>query len=204
MHVRRLVLIRHGETDGQSSVRLYGATDVDLSPEGREQMHRASRELGPEGVDVVVASPLKRSWRSAWIVGRGTPVRIESDFREIHFGRWEGMTREEVQARDPVRYEDWQRGGESFEYPGGESVAAFRERVGRGLERLLVTPARSALLVVHKGVIREIVRRLTGEAPGRDEPMVGQVLMLTRQADGTWFRGRHPSSAVADVPGAAA
>jgi broad specificity phosphatase PhoE len=204
MQLRRLVLIRHGETDGQSSVRLYGATDVDLSPEGREQMRRASRALGPEGVDLVVASPLKRSWRSAWIVGRGTPVRIENDFREIHFGRWEGMTREEVQARDPVRYEDCERGAESFEYPGGEAVAAFRERVGRGLERLLATPARSALVVVHKGVIREIARRLTGEAPGRDDVPVGHVFMLTRQPDGSWIRGRRPSSADAEVPGAAA
>jgi broad specificity phosphatase PhoE len=205
MPLRRLVLIRHGETDGQSSVRLYGATDVDLAPDGREQMRRASLALGPEGHDLVVASPLKRSWRSAWIAGRGVPVRIESDFREIHFGRWEGMTREEIQARDPVRFEDWQRGGEDFEYPGGEAVAGFRERVGRGLERLLANEARSALVVVHKGVVREIARRLTGQAVGRDEPAVGEGVVLTRRPDGSWFRGRRSSNPPAlEEPGAAA
>ena len=194
MQLRRLVLIRHGETDGQSSVRLYGATDVDLSPEGREQMRRASRALGPEGVDLVVASPLKRSWRSAWIVGRGTPVRIENDFREIHFGRWEGLSAEEIRASDPILYEDWQAGKPGFEYPGGEPRAEFRARVGRGLERLLASPARGALVVAHKDVIRTIVEELTGAPLDRERPALAEIVGVSRQPDGSWFLGRHSSN----------
>ena len=187
MRLRRIVLVRHGETDGESSVRYHGSTDVGLSERGRSQMDAAARVLGGLPVALVVASPLKRSWRGATIVSGGAPIRLEADFREIDFGRWEGLTAEEIRARDPVLYEDWQAGAQGFEYPGGETREAFRERVGRGLERLLEDDAHSALAVLHKGVIREIVRRLVGEAPARDRPALGESIVVTRRPEGGWF-----------------
>jgi broad specificity phosphatase PhoE len=191
--LRRIVMVRHGETDGNSSVRFHGAADVDLSALGREQMRAVAARLQGEIVDLVVASPLRRAWRSAWIVARGRPVRLEPDLREIHFGRWEGMTAEEIRASDPVRYEDWQTGKPGFEYPGGEPRAEFRARVQRGLERLLASPARGALVVVHKGVIRAIVEELTGAPLDRERPALGELLGVSRQPDGSWFVGRHSS-----------
>ena len=152
--LRRIVLVRHGETDGESSIRFHGSSDVALAAEGRRQMQVVADELGDETFDLVAASPLRRSWQSAWIASRGAAVGLVPEFREVNFGRWEGLTREEIQAADPVLYEDWQQGAEGFEYPGGEARADFRARVQAGLEKVLASPARSALLVLHKGVIR--------------------------------------------------
>ena len=191
--LRRLVLLRHGETDGESSVRFHGSSDVDLSAEGRAQMQRAAALLG-RLPDLVAASPLRRSWRSAVIAGEGARVRLEPDFREIDFGRWEGLTKDEIRARDPVLFEDWQKRAPGFEYPGGELRGAFRERVQRGLERLLGENARDALLVLHKGVIRTLVETLSGELLPPDEPALGACIVLTRNPDGTWYRGQHSSN----------
>jgi broad specificity phosphatase PhoE len=191
--LRRIVMVRHGETDGNSSVRFHGAGDVDLSAQGREQMRAAAARLDGEIVDLVVASPLRRAWRSAWLVARGRPVRLEPDFREIHFGRWEGMSAEEIRASDPVLYEDWQAGKPGFEYPGGEPRAGFRARVRRGLERLLASPARGALVVAHKGVIRGMVEELTSAPLDRGRPALAEVLGVSLQPDGSWFVGRHSS-----------
>jgi broad specificity phosphatase PhoE len=185
--LRRIVLVRHGETDGESSVRFHGSTDVDLSAEGREQVARAGRALRGQRVDLVVASPLRRSWRAAWIAGGGAPVRLESDFREVDFGRWEGLTREEIQARDPILYREWQAGGGGFDYPGGESRQEFRARVGRGLARLLAADVDCALAVLHKGVIRVIVEHLTGKALPLGDPQLGGIVMLTRSPGGRWI-----------------
>lgn len=191
---RRLILVRHGETAGSSSTRLHGSSDVPLSEQGRDQARELARALLREPLDLVVASPLRRAYEAAWIVGRGARVRLEPDFREIHFGRWEGLTKEEIKARDPIFYEDWQNGAPGFEYPGGEARAAFEERVERGLARLLAEPARNVLVVTHKGVIRTILQRLTGEKLDRELPRLGERIELTREVDGTWFRGRRPSS----------
>ena len=190
--LRRLVLIRHGETAGQSSIRFHGSSDVELSDEGRAQMREVAGGLRTEVFDLIVASPLRRSWESARILSGGAPVRLEPDFREIDFGRWEGMTREEIEASDPVLYRDWQQKTADFEFPGGEARAAFRARVERGLERLRRSGATSVLVAAHKGLIRAVTESLLGEKQGGDVPL-GAAVALTRGPDGRWYRGRRGS-----------
>jgi broad specificity phosphatase PhoE len=199
--LRRIVLVRHGETVGNSHVRFHGSSDLPLSEEGRAQMRAAAYQLRSEVFDLVVASPLRRSWEGAWIVSGAAPVRLEADFREVHFGRWEGLTREEIQAADPVLYADWQAGAEGFEYPSGERRADFRARVNGALERVQACGASSALLVIHKGVIRTIAETLLGTPLADGTPELGGVVGLGRAADGSWFEGRRGSNppALADA-----
>jgi broad specificity phosphatase PhoE len=201
--LRRIVLIRHGETDGNSSVRFHGSGDVALSDEGRAHMRRVAAGLRTEVFDLVVASPLRRSWEGARIVSGGAPVRLEPGFREIDFGRWEGMTAGEIEASDPVGYADWQNKTAGFEFPGGEPRGDFRGRVEQGLARLLESGATHALVVTHKGVVRAVAERLLGAALDDGVPALGGVVDLTRRADGGWFQGRRSSNPPAlDAPAA--
>jgi len=96
-----------------------------------------------------------------------------------------------------VAYEQWQSGVEGFEYPDGEARADFEARIRSGLERILAAPGHSAVAVLHKGVIREIVRQLTGASPEQPEPELAGSIWLVREPDGSWQRGRHSS----DPPG---
>ncbi len=191
--LRRIVMVRHGETEGQSSVRFHGSIDVQLNDEGRAQLRETARKMRTEVFDLVAASPLRRSWEGAVIVSSGAPVRLYSEFREVHFGHWEGMTAEEIEASNPVLYRDWQAGAANFEYPGGELREAFRSRVARGLEALLASGATSVLLVSHKGVIRTIGERLLG-APPSEGLELGCVVSVSRGADGQWYEGRRGSN----------
>ncbi len=204
--LRRIVLVRHGETEGNSSLRFYGSTDVPLSEMGRAQMRAlvAQFRAGPfrgEPFDLYGASPLSRSWESAWILSDGAPVRLFADFAEIPFGRWEGLSAEEIRASDPVRFGDWQNKVPGFEFPGGEARAVFRARVVHGLARLQAEPVHSALLVLHKGVIRTIAEQLTRQELPVGEPALASVIVLTREAGGPWFRGLHSSNPPALVSG---
>lgn len=190
----RIVLVRHGETVGNSSVRFHGSGDVALSDEGRSQMRETAFRLRDEVFDLVMASPLQRSWEAAWIVSGGASVRLEADFREVHFGRWEGLTKEEIEASDPILFADWQSKRKEFEYPSGELRADFHGRIERGLARLLDSGASRALLVVHKGVIRVIAEKLLGEPLPDGEPQLGGAIGLFRGGDGSWYRGRRGSN----------
>jgi broad specificity phosphatase PhoE len=191
--LRRIVMIRHGETIGNSRERLHGAADLPLSDAGRAQMRAAARRLSQEVFDLVAASPLRRSWEAAVLVAGGAPVQIVPEFREIDFGRWEGMSVDEIQAADPARFKDWKARAAGFEYPGGEPRAAFRERVVRGFARVEHSGARGALLVIHKGVIRTIAEQLLGAPIADGEPGLGESVSLSRDADGRWFLGRRSS-----------
>ena len=59
--LERLILVRHGETEGQSSIRYYGATDIPLSELGREQVRRARELVAVQGFEVVWASSLSHT-----------------------------------------------------------------------------------------------------------------------------------------------
>ncbi|MGH0035981.1 MAG: histidine phosphatase family protein [Myxococcota bacterium] len=181
------MLVRHGETEGESSIRYHGSGDVPLSETGRAQMRAAGRRLPRRDFGVVMASPLSRSFEGAQIVAPGRKVVLEDGFREIDFGRWEGLTREEIRDLDPDLYEAWIRRPEAFAYPQGESRETFAARVEAGLERLLALPVESALLVLHKGVIRTIVRRLCGVALEPEEPALGEMVRVTA-GPGGWDR----------------
>ena len=164
-----LFLLRHGETTGQSSIRLYGATDIALSDLGEAQLSRAAAALAPHRFTRVLTSPLCRARRSAEIVlaaqSAPAPLEVLADFREIDFGAWEGWTFAEAEARDPDGYRRWQREGTAFTYPGGESRAAFHARVHAAAHAALVTttPADHPILgVLHKGVIKAVIAALTG------------------------------------------
>ncbi len=186
-------MVRHGETEGQSSVRFHGSTDVRLNDEGRDQLRETARKMKTEVFDLVVASPLRRSWEGAVIVSGGAPVRLYPEFREVYFGQWEGMTAAEIEESNPALYRDWQTGAAGFEYPGGELRGAFRSRVARGLEALLAGVATSVLLVGHKGVIRMIGARLL-DAPLSEGPELGGVVSVSRGASGRWYEGRRGSN----------
>ena len=192
--LQRIVLVRHGETIGESSVRFHGASDVALSDAGRQQMRDLARTLGRECFDLVVASPLRRAWEGAWLMSGGAPVRLEPDFREIDFGRWEGLTKQEIAERDPELHQQWESQGLSFDFPGGEARAAFRERTLAALERLKQSGATSALVVAHKGTVRTVAEALLGAPASSGDPELGSALGLSRGSDGTWREGRRGSN----------
>jgi len=178
-HDLTLVLVRHGETVGESSIRYHGRNDVALSELGRAQMGAARREielrLGAIEFEHIFATPLSRATEGAKIIaGADANIITVEEFIEVHFGLFEGLTREEIQARHPIEFEKWRADplAPSYTYPEGESRAGFTERVERGLAMTIkmIDAERRAeservLIVAHRGVIRTVVRALTGAEP---------------------------------------
>ena len=183
----RITLVRHGETTGESSIRYYGATDVPLSPLGEEQMRRVGAALAHERFDAVLSSRLQRARRGAALL---TPCasRPVAEFDEVHFGRWEGWTHDEIAARDPDNYRRWQSDPESFVYPDGECRQSFYRRVADGLGELLAAPpGDNLLLVVHRGVIAVILAELLGLAPTARRRLaidLGSIHVVARRGGG--------------------
>ncbi len=192
-HRATLILVRHGETEGESSIRYHGRNDVPLSKLGRAQMRAARTAIeathGGLAFDRVFTSPLVRAAEGARIIASAdapSAIALE-EFAEVHFGDFEGLTREEISARFPDEYARWRADplSAAFTYPGGESRAAFTARVERGVVLMLSrwTPERSpgvtrALVVAHRGVIRTIVKTLAGAEPTVDLGSI-QILKYT-------------------------
>jgi broad specificity phosphatase PhoE len=190
----KLILVRHGETEGQSSIRYHGRTDVALSELGRAQMRAARGAIqqhhGHLDFDHVFTSPLIRASEGARLIAGDSAVpSVLEDFVEVHFGLFEGLTAEEIRERYPDHYAQWNadRLAATYTYPGGESRAAFTERVIRGVEKMLrvwqpeADAESTALLVAHRGVIRTTVHHLTGHQPNVE---LGSIQIV--ELDGAW------------------
>jgi len=190
-----LVLVRHGETVGNSSIRYFGRTDVELSALGRDQMRAARRWLrrrfDAPGFAPVIASPLRRASEGAAIIAGADRSIVEiEEFVEVDFGRFEGLTADEIRARFPADFQRWNRDrlDPAFAYPDGESRANFAGRVERGIQRMLevIDGAATygdgiALVVAHRGVIRVIANRLAGIEPAIE---LGSIQILRRDRIG--------------------
>jgi broad specificity phosphatase PhoE len=192
----RLILVRHGETVGNSGIRYYGRTDLALSDLGRTQMRAAARWLRVSFAELPLApvftSPLQRATESARLIAGPDTTLIEiAEFVEVDFGMFEGLTAEEIAHRYPDEFMRWNRDrlAPDYTYPAGESRADFAVRVNHGIERMLSTLDVSplsvrALLVAHRGVIRTITQRLAGVAP---EIAIGSIQVLRSDpAAGQW------------------
>jgi broad specificity phosphatase PhoE len=189
----KLILVRHGETQGESSIRYHGRTDVPLSDLGRTQMHAVRAALlkhGPLQFQWVFTSPLVRTSEGARLIaGESAQLCVLEEFVEVHFGLFEGLTAEEIRQRYPEHYAQWStdRLAPGYAYPDGESRAAFAERVNRGIGKMLSLwqpeshLAATALLVAHRGVIRTLVHHLTGSQPNVE---LGSIQVI--ELDGGW------------------
>ncbi len=166
----RIFLIRHGATVLTAEDRFAGATDVPLSDEGREQARRLALRLAGESIGAVYASPLGRTVETASILAE--PHQLEPQkrdgLREISHGRWEQMTRVEVEATFPDEAADWEKDPYTFAPLNGESGLAVTARALPVLIEIVRThPGENVLVVSHKATIRLLLSSLLGFDPRR-------------------------------------
>ncbi len=161
----RLLIVRHGATDHNAQARYTGQSDVVLSSLGELQAEALGRRLAAEKLDAVISSDLSRACSTAEAIVRHNqlPITFDPDLREISMGDWEGLTYSQVWERDPVRAAQWREDSQNVAPSGGETVAAFRDRLMRAFDRWREQyPDASILWVTHGGVIGVLLCQLLG------------------------------------------
>ncbi len=126
----RILLVRHGRTEDAAARRYSGRRDVPLDEYGREQARILAGRLAGEAIDLALTSDLARAVLTAGIILGGRPVSAVPDprLREIDFGLWEGLTHEEILARDGEAYRRW-LDDPMAPIPSGECLPSMVERV---------------------------------------------------------------------------
>ncbi|MGC1804929.1 MAG: glucosyl-3-phosphoglycerate phosphatase, partial [Mycobacterium sp.] len=122
MTVRRLVMLRHGQTEFNLSSRMQGQLDTELTELGRAQAVAAAAALAKDQPLLVVSSDLRRAYDTAIALQEriGIPVRADERLRETHLGDWQGMTHAEIDAVAPGARLAW-REDATWAPHGGES-----------------------------------------------------------------------------------
>ena len=161
----RLLLIRHGATTLSAEDRFAGATDVDLSDEGRAQAQRLGERLAARPIVAVYCSPMRRTRDTAAFVAapHGIQAQQREGLREIDHGRWESLRRADVEARYPDEYAAWEADPFTFAPQGGEAGVGVLARALPVLREILTAHAGACVAVVsHKATIRLLIGSVLG------------------------------------------
>ena len=166
-----IMLLRHGESEGNAQGRMQGRRDYPLSELGREQAARAAAFIASTNLSLaaVYVSPLQRAFQTAGIVhasGATPEPVVDEDLHELGAGSLEGMNEADIrEAYPPFMHRPLRETGDFSEY-GGESYDDVQARVSRVLSRLEARHRQAeerVLLVGHGGFQYQLVKALLCE-----------------------------------------
>lgn len=177
MTLRRLVLLRHGQTEYNATGRMQGHLDSHLTTLGRVQAGAVAPVIAALPPDRILSSDLSRAHDTATAVGAAAGLAIEIDprLRETHLGDWQGLTVAEVEVKWPGAIATW-RSDPTWTPPGGESRIDVVRRSRPLIDELDEEYADRAdgvvVAVAHGGVIAGLVCALLG-LPTPTWPSIG-------------------------------
>jgi len=155
-------LLRHGALEG--GVRYRGSIEAELTVDGRADMDAVWAQL-IDSVDAILTSPLGRCLKPAldWAGQKGIVCEVVDDFREMHYGEWEGLSAEEIEQRFPGMLVRWRENPAGMQIPGAERIEDFAERVVCAWDDVLQTYSGQHLLLLgHSGSLRVILAHVLG------------------------------------------
>ena len=157
----RIYLLRHGETVNTSDgrFRYNGHTDVDVTNCGIEQLEQQAEVLKDLPICRVYSSGLIRSLKGAKAVAKAVSAETHNDERlkEIHAGRWEALTVDEVQEQFPGEFEERFSDIVNFRIPGGENLLDARIRSLTAIKELVERHKGQEIAIVAHGGINRII-----------------------------------------------
>lgn len=160
-----IYLLRHGEVVLAETRRLVGHLDVPLSERGERQCAAQARALAGVPLAAIFTSDLARSRRSGEIIAapHGLRPTVVPALREMAMGRWDGLTAQEIEAREPDAFARWMAKLDEFPFPDGESVPDLAARAWPAFERIADAHAGAPVAVVaHGGTNRAVLCRALG------------------------------------------
>ena len=154
-------LMRHGEPVGGSRYR--GQIDDPLSDLGWQQMRNAVPDEIPW--QTIISSPLVRCCAFAEELAHANGLVVVSDdrFKEIGFGVWEGMTRDQLRADDPHILQRFFSDPIANRPQGAEALTQFQQRISAAIDDVVNRySGQHVLVIAHAGVIRAAISYVLG------------------------------------------
>jgi broad specificity phosphatase PhoE len=158
----KLLLVRHGESEGNAAGALQGRLNFGLSPLGLVQAERTAARLADSGAARVVSSPLLRATATADAIASalGQLTVFDDRLAEYDIGEASGLTGPQIRERYPEVVAARMNGGR-MSYPGEEGRDAFEARLRGALSsfQMLEGPT---IAVAHGGVISALCHLVVG------------------------------------------
>lgn len=155
---KKIVLIRHGETDYSRKKKYCGGTDVKLNKTGVNQAKKLVNLFKAKKIDKVYSSDLSRALEFAKIVFSRSSIEPNRNLRELNFGVFEGLTYREIIARYESVYKKWLENPLNVRVPKGEGLRDLAYRVRKVVAQIRKhNSGKVVALVTHAGPIKVVL-----------------------------------------------
>jgi len=157
--LRKLYLIRHGQTEWNAQERMQGRLDSGLTHLGRRQADEHGQLLRRVGVQRLLVSPLGRTTETAYIINSYVHAKIEFEeaLVERHCGAWGGQTFAHIKLSQPLAWRAWQQDPWEYRLPEGENLPDVLARVEPLVSGLLNSECETVAIISHGIVGRAIL-----------------------------------------------
>jgi probable phosphoglycerate mutase len=163
MTVKRVILIRPGETDWNRDGRWQGWVAAPLNEHGRRQAESLAKFVRNIGMSALYSSDLRRAVETAELLAErmGFEPIYDARMRERNIGAWQGLTLEEMRAWYSEEYQQLLADVDRFCIPGGESRAAVRARMVEAFDDILnKNQGETVGILSHTTAIRALLSHL--------------------------------------------
>lgn len=162
--VTKLFLIRHGDTLDEETKKIYkGSIDILLSGKGISRIERVASFLSKYALDALYTSALSRCVESGRIIAKpqNIDINITEGLNEIGFGKWEGLSFDEILKQYPQLFPLWLKDPTCHTPPDGEPLLSAQERIMKLFSDIVQKHrGRNIAIVSHAGVLRIIIASL--------------------------------------------
>lgn len=155
-----IILVRHGECEGNIKRMFRGRADFPLNEKGLIQAQDLARELKNFPVKYIYSSPLVRARQTAEAIGEqcGAEVKIEEGFNNIELGSWEGRFMKKIAQEYPKEWELWVHNPEKLKVEDMETLYDVQKRAKACLDSLVSQHNGEVLVVVsHRAVLKPLI-----------------------------------------------
>ena len=160
-----VILIRHGQSQGNAEGRFGGHTDTPLSPRGRKQAKAAAKVLAVEPFNAIYSSDFPRAIETAKPLAHliGLEIQPTEALRERSVGVMEGLTFDEAAEQHPEQYQALLRRDFDHVLLGGESYRQMLDRAAGKLDEVIEKHRGGQIAIfTHTGTICILILHLMG------------------------------------------
>lgn len=153
--VRRIHMIRHGETNWNREKRAQGQMESVLTSEGMAQASALSTKIQSLGIGDVYCSSSVRTRQTAEILFADSELTVQycDQLREIYMGPWEGLLYKDIREQDAEQFDAFWERPHLFNLPGAETFANVQQRATRRLAEILCDTKSQDIAIVSHGVL---------------------------------------------------
>ena len=165
MKETEIILIRHGETEWNSQLRMQGHSNSALSAVGRGQIQALGEWMKNVSFDHIYSSDSLRARQTAEAITQysGDTLQFDQRIREKNLGVFEGLTSIEASEQHPEIYRLFKTGGANYVIDEGESTQQVLDRALEFIEDIrLRHPEQRVVMVTHGGVVRVLMKHTLG------------------------------------------